>query len=150
MHVGGQRGENRAEIEQFMLDAAQDREQRGEARVACFFAGNDGDSGEGVQFVDGAVGFDARGILGDALTSGETGLAGVASFGVDAVEGDAGVVKLFGHVLNGRRKKGREFPRRTDLPSRKDSLPDLTGDSGSPSLLFSTKAEARLDVAGVE
>ena len=83
-------GEDGAEVEELVLDAAEDGGELGQ-----FFGGGDaGHADEGVELVDGAVAFDAEGVLGDALAAGEMGFAFVAHFGVDAVEGDAGLVEL--------------------------------------------------------
>src|ERR1035437_5480687 len=90
-------GENRAEIEEFVLHAQQDGGQHGEARL---FNGELVDGGargsqETVQLVDRAVGCNARVILGNALAAGESAIAGAS---VDAVDGEAGLVKgLFSH-----------------------------------------------------
>lgn len=80
-----------------MLNSSEDQEERADAGVAShhLFAGDDGEAGKGVQFVDRPVGFDARRILGDALAAGKTGFSFIAAFGIDAIESDTGIVKRF-------------------------------------------------------
>lgn len=102
MDVFGTGGEDGAEIEELMLDAAQDRGEQAHAGIdaAEILAGDAGQADEGVQFVDGAVGFDAEGVFGDALASGEAGFTGVAALGVDAVQREAGVIEgFFAHAF---------------------------------------------------
>src|ERR1019366_7244543 len=100
MYVLGKGGENRAQVEELVLHAQENGSQYGEARLLHGERGDGSARGsqETVEFIDRAVGFDARSILGDALAADERGLAGVALAGVDAIDGEARLVKrLFGH-----------------------------------------------------
>src|ERR1017187_7158691 len=97
MDVLGDGGENRAEIEEFVLHAQEDGGQQGEARL---FNGELVDGGargsqETVQLVDRAVGCNARVILGNALAAGESGVAAIALAGIDTIDGEAGLVERF-------------------------------------------------------
>lgn len=92
--VFGEGGEDGAEIEEFVLDAEEDRGQVVEAGFGC---GEPGETGEAVELVDGAVGFDAEVVFADTLATDKAGFAGVAAPGVDTVEGQARLVKLFTH-----------------------------------------------------
>jgi putative ABC transport system permease protein len=86
-----------------MLDAANDRGEQAHARIltALLLAGNAGESDDGVELVDGAIGFDAQRILGDALAARETGFACVTETRVNTIEGDARIVEWFvGHHIN--------------------------------------------------
>lgn len=101
MNVFGQSGEDGAEVEEFVLNTFEDD---GEGRDGGKrFCGNAGGADEGVEFIDGAVGFDAEVVFGDALAAHEGGVAGVAGAGVDAVEGEAGLVESgFAHKIEFR------------------------------------------------
>lgn len=90
--VFGFGGEERAEVEELVLDAGEAGGEEAEAGNAIG-DGRDGEADGGVQFVDGAIGFDAESILGNALATDEAGLALVAGAGVDAGEGDVGFVE---------------------------------------------------------
>lgn len=87
MNVLGFGGEDRAEVEQLMLDAADHGGKQADARIVAdlLLAGNERETDEGVQLVDGTVTIDTQRILGDALAAGEAGLAGIAALGVDAI-----------------------------------------------------------------
>src|ERR1035441_9743942 len=91
MHVLGKGGENRAQVEELVLYAQEDGGQHGEARLLHgeWSDGSARGSQETVEFVDRAVGFDARAVLGDALAADQCGFAGVALAGVDAIDGKA-------------------------------------------------------------
>src|SRR4029077_5382284 len=105
MHIRGLRRQDRTQVEQFMLHAPQDRGQGGESRI--FRAGNRCQAHKCVQFIDGAVGFDTRRVLGDPLASYQAGFAGVASLGVDAIQRDARIVeRFFAHLIMGTQKGG--------------------------------------------
>ena len=82
MHVLRQGGEDGAEIEELVLHAQQDGRQfaeRGRPPESSTVARAAAD--EGVQFVHGAVGFDAQRVLGNALPADERGIAAVARAG---------------------------------------------------------------------
>jgi hypothetical protein len=64
--------------------------------------GHAGETDEGIQLVDGAVSFNADGILGDPLAAGQGRFAFIAALGVDPIERDPRVVKApFRHVIHG-------------------------------------------------
>src|ERR1035438_923463 len=99
MYVLGKGGENRAQVEELVLYAQEDGGQHGESRLLHgeWSDGSARGPQETVEFVDRAVGFDARAVLGDALAADERGFAGVALAGVDAIDGEARLVKRFFH-----------------------------------------------------
>ena len=85
-----------------MLNPAQDIHQLSEPQGARGFlsARHRGQPDEGIQLVNGTVGLDSQGILGDALAARQAGFALVATLGVDPVERDPGIVKrAVGHVF---------------------------------------------------
>ena len=91
MDIFGQSGKDGAEVEEFVLDAFEDDCERGNGREG--FGGDAGGADEGVEFVDGAVGFDAEVIFGNALAADQSGVAGITGASIDAVEGNAGFVE---------------------------------------------------------
>jgi hypothetical protein len=101
MDIAGVSGEDAAEVEEFMLDAVED-DAKGLEFGLCQAEIIEGDAGEadgGVQFVDGAVAFDAEGIFRDSLAADEAGFTAVSPAGIDAVERDARFKEgFFGHT----------------------------------------------------
>src|SRR5262249_22131767 len=96
MHVLRLGGENRAEIEQFVLHAPENRSQPRHGLRSR----NASHPGEGVQFIDRAITLDAQGVLGHALPAGQMRLALVAGLGVDAIQRDTRLVEfMVGHGL---------------------------------------------------
>jgi hypothetical protein len=91
MDIFGESGEDGAEVEEFVLDTLEDDGERGNGRQG--FGGDAGGADEGVEFVDGAVGFDAEVIFGNALAADQSGVAGITGASIDAVEGNAGFVE---------------------------------------------------------
>jgi len=91
MDIAGVSGEDAAEVEEFVLDAVEDDAQGLEfgLSVAEIIKGDAGEADGGVQFVDGAVAFDAEGIFRDSLAADEAGFTTVSAAGVDAIERDA-------------------------------------------------------------
>jgi len=84
-------------LEQFVLDAAQNRGQFRHRIVG----GDAGHTDESVQFIDRPVTLNPERVFRNALASGEAGLALVAGLGVDAIQRDARRVKFgFGHGKN--------------------------------------------------
>jgi hypothetical protein len=76
-----------------MLHPVQDGCQRSQSRI--FAAGNRRQPDERVQFIDGAIGFDAQRILRDSLPAYQTGFARVSTLGVDTVQSDTRLVEWF-------------------------------------------------------
>ena len=97
MNVLGLGRKNGAEIEQLMLDAADHGGKQADAGILAdlFLAGDQRQADEGIQLINGAVALDAEGIFGDTLAAGEAGFAGIATLGVDAVEGQTRIFKGF-------------------------------------------------------
>ena len=91
MDIFGQSGEDGTEVEEFVLDTLEDDGERGNGRQG--FGGDAGGADEGVEFVDGAVGFYAEIIFGNALATDQSGIAGITGAGIDAVEGNAWFVE---------------------------------------------------------
>ena len=88
--ISGQRREQRAEVEQLVLRALEQAvdARLGAVRAGFLAVGPAHQSEDRVELVDGAVGFDARRILGDHLAADQGGLTLVANLGVDAAEVD--------------------------------------------------------------
>src|ERR1035437_3358720 len=83
-----------------MLYAQQDGGQQEEARFldSELVDGATRGSQEAVQLVDRAVGCNAQPVLEDALAPHQSGLAAIALSGIDAVDGEAGLVEgVFSH-----------------------------------------------------
>ena len=93
----GLRRQNRAQIEQLMLDAPQNRGEQSHPCVepTLLLARNASQADERIQLVDGPVTLDAERILGDALPAGQAGLARVSPLGVNPIQRQARVVKSF-------------------------------------------------------
>ena len=91
MNILGQRGEDGAEVEEAVLDAAEDACEPCELRAVglAFEGGEAGRADEGVELVDLAVAGNAGARLGNDLPADERGCALVTLAGVDAVDGDA-------------------------------------------------------------
>ena len=86
MDIFGERSQNRAEVEQLVLDALQDARQCRPGSDGLAFRPNPSRAGEGVQLVDCPVTFNARIVLLYVLSANQTRAAGIAGLGVDAVD----------------------------------------------------------------
>jgi len=95
MKILRQRRKLGTKIEELMLHPAKDFRQPAELPYSRGFVGTGhaSQADEGIQLVHRTVGFDARGVLGDPLSSCQGGLALVATLGVDAIEGNSWIVK---------------------------------------------------------
>ena len=95
MYVLGKSGENRAEVEEFVLHAQEDGGQQGQSRLLDgeLVDGGARGSQKTVQFIHRTVRFNARAVFRDALAADESRFAAVALAGVDAIDGESGLVK---------------------------------------------------------
>ena len=158
MHVRGQGGENRPQVEQFVLHAPQDHQQQSDPKAdrARTISSQEttAEASESVQLINSSVSFNARRVLGDALPAREAGFAGVAAFCINAIERDTRVVEsLVVHALYVTRcgvsppahtvglcrdqlleKSGRRLPESASSRPRRSRYPFSRGDSGSPFL----------------
>src|SRR5215471_1608260 len=99
MDVLRQCGQDRAKVEQLVLDAKQDGAQHRQTRLLGrkLIEGGPRSTQEGVEFVHGSVGRDSRAVLSYSLPADQTSFSLVAGAGIDAVDGQARLVEWFAH-----------------------------------------------------